>query len=103
LRLPEQSLAQVNERIAAARANLAEIDEGLHAHAGDCAVVKRTVEEAEERARFFEARAGMGMASAVSYLRGFCPAEALDAVRAAARRTAGLDRGRPAGDDRVPR
>ena len=100
LRLPEQSLAQVNERMAAARAGLAEIDAGLREHAGDCPVVKKIVDEAEERARFLEARAGMGVASAVAYLRGFCPVDTVENVRTAAAANGwGLIVDDPAADD----
>lgn len=84
LRLPERSLETVVRRIAEVEKGLLETETGFHQHAGDHAVVARIVGEAEDRLRYLEARAGMGSAEPVAYLRGYCPRDRVAEVRSMA-------------------
>ncbi len=103
VRLPEIATAEIARRIEAAEAGLRQVDEQLTAHAGDYGVVSGMVDEAQEQVRFLEARAGMGAAASVVYLQGFCPVDAVAAVRqAAARNGWGLMVQEPEATDTVP-
>ena len=104
VRLPERSLAQMDARLAAIEARLGELQAVAGRHAGDRPQVLRRVADAEDRVRLAEARAGMGAATErILYLRGFCPADRLAALQAAARDAGwGLVDEEPGEDDPVP-
>ncbi len=103
IRMPETGLAELDRRITETEAALDDNRRAFEAYAADRAAVAALVAEAEDRLRFLEARAGMGDAERVAWLRGFAPTDATDALRAAAR-----DQGwalrieEPAEDDPVP-
>ena len=104
VRLPERSLAEMDSRLAAISAQLDECQAAAARHAGDRPEVLRLVAEAEDRMKLAEARAIMGTAAErILYLRGFCPTDRMDAVRAAAREGGwGLLVEEPGGEDPVP-
>jgi len=103
LRLPGKSLDTLRGELADAKARLAEIETGFASHAGDYPVVAEIVREAEEQVRYLEVSAGMGSAAPVDYLRGFCPAGQVEALRAAAAEYGwGLIVDEPSADDKAP-
>lgn len=104
VRLPEQSLEAIEQRIAELEAEDATLLAQLEEHSADRTAVEALAAEAEDRLRLAEARAGMGVLShAIVYLRGFCPTERLGDLRtAAARHGWGLVVEEPAPEDRVP-
>ncbi len=104
VRLPDRSLSDMDARLAVLAARLDELQAVAARHAGDRPEVLRLVAEAADRVKLAEARAGMGAATErVLYLRGFCPADRLDAVRAAARESGwGLLDEEPGEADPVP-
>lgn len=103
VRLPEFSLQQVDEKLAAIGTALEENEVRLTQHAHDYDVVAQLHAEAEDRVRYVEAREGMGASKAVAYLRGYCPEEAVGVVRkAAAANGWGLVVTEPAAEDAVP-
>lgn len=79
-RLPDQSLSRIRARITDLERQLAENDRQLAACAGDRAVVAARVCDMEDQVRFLEARAGLGRAARVAYVRGYCPEALLDMV-----------------------
>ncbi len=104
VRLPEQSLDEIERRIRDLEAEDAGLLAHLEQHAADRPAVEAHAAEAEDRRRLVEARAGMGaVGHSIVYLRGFCPAERLNDLRAAAARHGwGLVIEEPSRDDRVP-
>ena len=103
LRLPEQSLDAVRNRITGAEKELAEIEARLKACSRDEAVVADAVERAEETIRYLEAKSGMGSAAPVAYLQGFCPVDSLESARqAAAANGWGLVVEEPGAEDAAP-
>ena len=84
IRMPEVGLVEVDRQIAEIEAALEANARALAEYAGDRAAVAEYVAAAEDRLRFLEARAGMGAAERVVWLRGFCPVDAMDGLRAAA-------------------
>jgi V/A-type H+-transporting ATPase subunit I len=79
-RLPEASLDVLVRRVGEARRSLEGIGERLRGLGRDRPEVAREVRRAEERLRFLEARAGMGVAAPVAYLRGYCPTDKAELV-----------------------
>jgi V/A-type H+-transporting ATPase subunit I len=79
-RLPELAPARLRERIADLEGRMAENDRLLAACAGDRPVVAAQVYDMEDQVRFLEARAGLGHAEQVAYVRGYCPESLLDMV-----------------------
>ncbi len=103
LRMPELPLSEVERRIGDLEGRAAEVQQALQRYAGDLAALQRAANEAEEEVRFFEARDGMGAESAIAYLRGFCPTDAVESLRrAAAEQGWGLQIGEPSDEDAVP-
>ena len=79
--LPSQSLAELRKQLETLRAELVQTEAEFHSYAGDHAVVAALAEEATGRVHYLEARAGMGSAEEIVYLRGFFPGEQEAAVR----------------------
>ncbi|MCX7819885.1 MAG: hypothetical protein N2652_11880 [Kiritimatiellae bacterium] len=104
VRLPEMSLDQIEQRIADLEREDRELAGRLEQYAAERPAVEALANEAEDRRRLAEARAAMGSAGAsIVYLRGYCPVERLDRLRAsAARHGWGLVVEEPSADDRVP-
>lgn len=103
--LPAQSPAAVRQRLAAIAERRRTIQEEIARFAGDRARIEALLADAEDRWRFAEARAGMGVAAgeAIAYLQGFCPAEKVGLLReAAAANGWGLVVDDPGEEDRVP-
>jgi V/A-type H+-transporting ATPase subunit I len=84
--LPKQSLDAMRSQLAALRDRLGQTEEEFSSFAGDRAGVAALTGDAEDRVRYLEARAGMGAAEAVGYLRGFFPAEQEQLLRETAAR-----------------
>jgi len=82
--LPSQSLAELRKQLETLRAESAQTETEFHSYAGDRAAVAALAEEASDNAQYLEARAGMGSAEEVVYLRGFFPGEKESAIRHAA-------------------
>lgn len=103
LRMPELSLNEVDRRIGDLEARVASTQQALQEHAGDAAAVKQLAEESEDLVRFLEAREGMGAEAPLAYLRGYCPVDAVESVRAAAAQYGwGLRVADPGKDEAVP-
>lgn len=101
--LPEVAPTELDRRIAETEQRLAVFQHDLEGFAGDAAALKQFTTEREERLRFLESRAGMATEGPVSYLKGFCPVDAVDSLReAVARHGWGLLVDSPAADDRIP-
>lgn len=84
VRLPELSLNEIDRRISELEGKLAATRQTLQEHAGDQPAVRELAAQAEDLVRFLEAREGMGATKPLAYLHGYCPAENVDALRAAA-------------------
>jgi V/A-type H+-transporting ATPase subunit I len=90
-RLAEQSLPQPPPGAHARRRRelalaLAETEDEIAAESGHFDDLSGLALAAEEHIAFLEARAGMGESAPVAWLQGFCPADHLDELRAAAPR-----------------
>ncbi|MEI8205291.1 MAG: hypothetical protein WCG03_00270 [Kiritimatiellales bacterium] len=79
--LPMQSLTDMRKQIEKLRAESERTDAEFHSYAGDRAAVAALAEEATDRVHYLEARAGMGSAEEIVYLRGFFPCEKEAPVR----------------------
>ena len=79
--LPAQSLADMRKQIETLRTESERTDVEFHSYAGDRAAVAALAEEAMDSVHYLEARAGMGSAEEVVYLRGFFPCEKESSVR----------------------
>lgn len=82
--LPAQSLTDMRKQLATLRTESERTDAEFHSYAGDRAAVAALAEEAMDNVHYLEARAGMGSAEEIVYLRGFFPCEKESAVRRAA-------------------
>lgn len=103
IRLPAQSLMDIDVAITACEAGLAENRKRLEAHAHDYAVVAEYCRGIEDQAHYSEAVSGMGTSRAISYLQGFCPEDAVENVRlSAATHGWAVLTEEPAGDDEAP-
>jgi V/A-type H+-transporting ATPase subunit I len=103
LRLPEKSLKEIEAGIARAEQALADARAGLAARAAERPVLQDALRAAQEQLHYQEARAGMETAGPAVCLTGFCPDDAVDALRRAAGRHGwGLRVEEPEADDRVP-
>lgn len=104
VRLPEQSISQIDVRLAELARRQAELQTEAERYAGDRSSVAALTAQAEDRLRLAEARAGMSAATGrILYLRGFCPAADLGRLREAARKAGwGVIDADPGGEDRVP-
>lgn len=103
VRMPELSLNEIDRRISDLEGRLASIQHALEEHGGDAPAVRELAAQAEDLVRFLEAREGMGAAQPVAFLRGYCPAEEVETLRAAAARQGwGLLIRDPAPDEPVP-
>lgn len=85
VRLPEQSLTRLRERISELEARLAENAETMRVHDGDGAVIRALEHQLEERVQFLDAREGMGSVAPIAYLRGYAPSDAAPRLLEAAK------------------
>jgi V/A-type H+-transporting ATPase subunit I len=103
VRLPTQSLAELDNAIEEYTRLLAENVKRLEAHSHDYDVVATYLQSVEDQVSYVEALSGMGGEQAVGYLRGFCPEDAVPGVReAAAANGWGILVEDPGGSDPVP-
>jgi len=104
VRMPERSLDDIERRLAQIEAETAGLAGELERCAADRPAIEALAEEAEDRRRLAEARAGMdALEQNIVFLTGFCPREAVDRLRAAAREAGwGLVISEPRPGDRVP-
>ncbi len=103
VRMPELALSEIDRRITDIEGLLASTRRALEEHAGDRPAVRELAEQAEDLVRFLEAREGMGATKPLAYLRGYCPVERVDALRAAAAQHGwGLRISEPDAEEPVP-
>ncbi|MBN1670684.1 MAG: hypothetical protein JXR37_06610 [Kiritimatiellae bacterium] len=101
--LPERGLAEIRAEIDGLQTALRQAEHRLAALSAALPAVRAHIRELRERLEYAEARAGMAEAGRLAWLRGFCPADAVDAVRTAAQSHGwGLLVEEPAEDDNVP-
>lgn len=99
-RMPELPLSELDRRLGDLDARIAASEKLLQQRAGDAGLLKKYALDAEDAVRFLEAREGMGTEASLAYLRGFCPADSVEALRAsAARHGWGLVLSEPEGDE----
>jgi V/A-type H+-transporting ATPase subunit I len=103
LRLPEKSLADIQQEMAGIQSKLEAFDQEMHDLGGERPVVQKYLHEAEDQLSYVEARYGMGGDERISFLQGFCPDESMEKVRAAASDHGwGLLVDEPGPEDNVP-
>lgn len=96
-------LSRVDEDIEQARADMAHRQAELHRLTAARGNVAAEVAGLEDQIGFLQARAGMGAEGPVAYLGGYCPEDAVAAIRRAAEQQGwGLVLDDPAPDDPVP-
>lgn len=84
LPLPECSSVDMGRKIEKLQSELADVEDKFSSYAGDHDAVSAIATEAEERVSWLEARSGMGVDEAVTYLKGFFPADREEDLRSAA-------------------
>ncbi|RKX40683.1 MAG: hypothetical protein DRP64_12320 [Verrucomicrobia bacterium] len=101
--LPAESLAKLREGILRLRDALEVGEKKLQAAAGDSALLRGLLADADAEVKLQEVRAGMGASEAITYVQGFLPAEDIDKVRQTASRNGwGLVIEDPGPKDDVP-
>lgn len=83
--LPERSLTALRREIGAVTAEIADVDKAVAVLAGSADTVTEYVEDLRERVEYVETRETMAQRGRVTYLHGFCPADRVEDLRAAAR------------------
>ncbi len=99
-RLPDHSLARIQEEISRLRTALSEGEKELQTAAGDRSLLQDLLTHAEAEVKLQEVRGGMGASEAIAYVQGFVPVERCrfhPVRRRPARMGAGGRRARPAG------
>lgn len=86
VRLPARSPGEIQADISRLQQSLAECRRRLASFAADRDKVEAIVTDVQDRVNYLEVRQGMGRAEPVAYLRGYCPADAVPALRKAAAR-----------------
>jgi V/A-type H+/Na+-transporting ATPase subunit I len=86
LAIPARSLTSIRNEIASVRMEIAAARDRLQALHAHRATLTGHLDALRERQDFACARAGMGSAAALAYLRGYCPAPRIGELRAAAQR-----------------
>ncbi|MEW6754310.1 MAG: hypothetical protein AB1505_25500 [Candidatus Latescibacterota bacterium] len=84
--MPPVELAALQARIAAQRSRLEEIDRSLAGMAGLAGGLRTYQADLERRLEFSQVQHGMGQEAGIAYLQGFCPVDAVPALRQAADR-----------------
>lgn len=103
LRIPERPLAAVRSAISEATADGAAAERRLRELTGRIPSLEAAADALRQRIRFREAFSGMGTSGPIAYLQGFCPADRVDDLRAAATREGwGLLVQDPSDADSVP-
>lgn len=101
--LPDRPTAEIVRDLAEQHEALARAKVELAALTAAAPRIEETIAGLATRLAFATARAGMGAANRVCYLQGFCPADAVANIQAAARENGwGLIMEEPAAEDRVP-
>ena len=101
--MPRRRLSQVTAEIAAGLANVRQAEHDLRRQAKYIALLRAHVDRLAEEQAFETARSGMGQDGSVAYLQGFCPADAVDAIRQAAGRHGWATLVQePSAEDRIP-
>ena len=103
LALPPDSLSGLQGRQAADQARIAELEAMFEREARYIECFENILSGVREDLAFSEVYAGRGTEEKLSYIKGFCPAEAaVEIERLAAQETWGLMIAEPDEDDRVP-
>ncbi|HMP89976.1 MAG TPA: hypothetical protein PJ991_07235 [Kiritimatiellia bacterium] len=102
-RLPERSLADLDDQIKEFERRLADCESSLKQYDGDHESVAGLRDRIEDNVHFLEARDGMGSYAPVAYLRGYLPSEQEGAILEAARHEGwGVQLNEPEPDEEVP-
>ncbi len=103
VRLPDQSLAQIKYHLEKTTKALEETEAEFLQYAGDRELVEQITGNATDGVNYLEVRQGMGTESAVTYLKGFYPADREDDLAAAAQENGwGFEFEDVSGDDTPP-
>jgi len=84
--LPQESLPALTQRMEEVANEVAACERRLAEWAADAPTLNKLRAEQQARIEFLEARMGMAAEGPVAYLRGYCPHDAVDAVKSAAAR-----------------
>ncbi len=84
VRLPDRSLAAIQQQLAQTEETLANIERELEALAPYLPKVREIIAETEDKLRFLEARTGMATVEPLAYLRGYAPEREVAHIQAAA-------------------
>ncbi|MBM4149877.1 MAG: hypothetical protein FJ224_12675 [Lentisphaerae bacterium] len=101
--LPARRLSAMRHEAAETEKELAAVHTGLAEMGKHTDEITQELRSLEQRLRLLEVRDGMGAAGAVAYLAGFCPKDAVPAVRQEATKNGwGLVDADPSPDEEVP-
>ncbi len=84
VRLPDQSLAQIEHHLEKTTKALGETEAEFQQYAGDRQLAEQIAGKAADGVNYLEVRQGMGAESAITYLKGFYPADREDDIVSAA-------------------
>jgi V/A-type H+-transporting ATPase subunit I len=103
VRLPEKSLADMQQKMATIEQKLAADSRDIHDLGGERKVVEQYQHVLRDQLSYVEAREGMGSDARIMFLQGFCPEDSMDRVRHAAKEHGwGLAVDEPGPEDNVP-
>ena len=103
LKLPADSLAEVEQKISHTAGELRAIQESLATWSNYTNVIVKAFREAKEKIALLEVMAGMGCTEKIVYLQGYCPADrASEIQQETARQGWGVSATDPNEDDDVP-
>jgi V/A-type H+-transporting ATPase subunit I len=104
LPLPTQSISSLTKRLELVKGRLTDIGtEMTSSLAPQSGAITKHIERLTDESQFANARAGMGNATGISYLQGYCAADLANQLETAAGQHGwGIVIGDPAADDNVP-
>ncbi|MBM4055162.1 MAG: hypothetical protein FJ264_10935 [Planctomycetes bacterium] len=101
--IPGQSLAEIETGIVNAEKEMKSVSGEFDLLSGEKDVINEALLRTKERIRFLEVKAGMGSAENILYLKGFCPADAVDKIlNVSSLKGCGVVVADPSGEDEVP-
>jgi len=101
--LPDRPLSAFNRQIAETTRSMEATAVELTELSLRSSLLLTHIRHLQDRLAYIEARRGMGQAGAIEYLQGYCPADGVGALSAAAREQGwGLVLADPSPEDRVP-
>ena len=84
VRLPDQSLSQINHHIEKTKKAIEETEAEFHKYAGDKALADEIADKATDSVHYLEVQQGMGKETSIVYLKGFYPIDREEDLIAAA-------------------